>query len=144
VLAVPPASISGAGALPYHTNRLLSLLMTGPGTAVQCVAWHSVAQRSDLRLCKARRITATMPTFNHKRTGRTITVPPDQAHQYSDERRWTPVSNEPQSVQLRVPDGSVAEVLDWAGDDPDRRAAALAAEKAGKGRVTLIRALDQT
>jgi hypothetical protein len=46
-------------------------------------------------------------------------------------------------VQLRVPDGSVSEVLDWVGDDPDRRAAALAAEKAGKNRVTLIKALSQ-
>jgi hypothetical protein len=82
-------------------------------------------------------------TFKHRRTGRIVSVPDDQAHRYSDERRWTPVSAEPQAVQFQVPDGSVAEVLEWVGDDPDRRAAALAAEKAGKGRKTLIKALTK-
>jgi hypothetical protein len=83
-----------------------------------------------------------MPTFRRRRTGTVVTVPDDQAHRYSDERRWIPVSDEPRTVQLQVPDGSVAEVLEWVGDDPDRRAAALAAEKAGRGRVTLIKALS--
>lgn len=40
-----------------------------------------------------------------------------------------------------VPEGTVPEILEWAGDDPDRRAAALAAEKAGKRRRGILDAL---
>lgn len=41
---------------------------------------------------------------------------------------------------------TIADVLDWVGDDPDRRAAALAAEEArtdGPPRSTLIRNLSR-
>lgn len=41
-----------------------------------------------------------------------------------------------------VPDGKVDEVLDWAGDDPDRQRVALEAELEGKERVTVIEALE--
>ena len=37
---------------------------------------------------------------------------------------------------------TVAEVLEWAGDDAGRRAEALAAELAGKNRKSLVEALE--
>ena len=44
---------------------------------------------------------------------------------------------------VTVPDGSVADVLEWVGDDEDRRRAALAAElDADSPRKTLIAALQ--
>src|SRR5262245_54346419 len=41
-----------------------------------------------------------------------------------------------------VPDGTIAEVLDWVGDDPVRANAALHAEYAGQNRSTLITRLE--
>jgi hypothetical protein len=41
-----------------------------------------------------------------------------------------------------VPDGTVQEVLDWVGDDPDRAERALEAERLGDGRSTLISKLE--
>lgn len=41
-----------------------------------------------------------------------------------------------------VPDGTVGEVLDWVGDDPDRARQALEAERAGQNRSTLISELE--
>ena len=41
-----------------------------------------------------------------------------------------------------VPDGTVDEVLAWVGDDPDKAARALDAEKSGKDRSTLVEALE--
>ena len=75
-----------------------------------------------------------MPEFIHVRTGRTITVGEGIAARYRrDPRRW--------QEALDVPEGSVAEVLAWAGDDLARRGAALAAERAGKNRKGIIDAL---
>ncbi len=42
-----------------------------------------------------------------------------------------------------VPDGTVNDVLEWVGDDPERAVAALAFEQAGKVRVSLITALEE-
>lgn len=39
-----------------------------------------------------------------------------------------------------VPDGTVTEVLEWAGDDPDRQAAAVEAERQGKRRKGILQA----
>lgn len=44
--------------------------------------------------------------------------------------------------EFTVPDGSVAVVLEWVGDDEARKAAALEAERNGKNRTTLIDALS--
>ena len=44
---------------------------------------------------------------------------------------------------LEVPAGSVAEVLEWVGEDQERAAAALEAEKAGHERKTLIAKLEE-
>jgi hypothetical protein len=38
------------------------------------------------------------------------------------------VSDVAPTVSLEVPDGSISEILDWVGDDPDRAALALEAE----------------
>lgn len=43
--------------------------------------------------------------------------------------------------QTAVPAGTVPEILAWVGDDPDRRAAALAAEKVGLRRKGILDAL---
>lgn len=40
------------------------------------------------------------------------------------------------------PDGTVQDVLDWVGDDPDRARQALEAERAGQNRSTLISELE--
>ncbi len=48
----------------------------------------------------------------------------------------------PAPAPLSAPDGTVDEVVSWAGDDPDRRAAALSAEAArGTPRKGIVDAL---
>jgi hypothetical protein len=42
-----------------------------------------------------------------------------------------------------VPTGTIAEVLDWAGEDPARVQSALNAERAGQNRSTLITELER-
>lgn len=79
-----------------------------------------------------------MAKFYYSRTKKIVEVPDDQAHIY-DRRRWYHRLPDP----LGVPDGSVAQVLAWVGNNPDRRLAALEAERDGKGRVTLIAALSE-
>lgn len=71
-----------------------------------------------------------MAEFTHVRTGRIIEVGEGLAARYRGNNRW--------QETLAVPEGSVAEVLEWAGTDPGRRAAALAAERAGKKRKGII------
>ena len=41
-----------------------------------------------------------------------------------------------------VPTGSIAELLEWVGEDEERAAAALEAELAGHGRKTLVSKLE--
>lgn len=68
---------------------------------------------------------------------------------------WQVVNGKPTKVEIHVgltppevkpsldvPDGPVSVVIEWAGDDPARRSAALEAEKSGKGRKTVIEALS--
>lgn len=44
----------------------------------------------------------------------------------------------------QVPDGTAEKILDWVGDDPDRLARALAAERAAaKPRTTLVDQLEK-
>lgn len=44
----------------------------------------------------------------------------------------------------QVPDGTIAEVLDWVGDDSDRAVAALEAEEErDQSRTTLVAALEK-
>jgi len=86
-----------------------------------------------------------MPTFRDTRTGNLI-----EAHSrartvfFRQQDRYQEVQDEQAEafdLYTQVPDGTVAEVLDWAGDDPHRRQAALEAERAGKNRKTVIEAL---
>jgi hypothetical protein len=42
-----------------------------------------------------------------------------------------------------VPEGSVAEVLEWVGDSPLRASEALEAEQAGQQRTTLVEELEK-
>lgn len=88
-----------------------------------------------------------MPKFQHRRTGRLVEAKPAQVDAYlSDHGRWQLL--DPDSLPDladadydpagEVPDGSVAEILAWAGDDPARKEAALYAERQGKGRKTLL------
>lgn len=98
-----------------------------------------------------------MPTFRDTRTGNLIeahsrarTVFFRQQDRYIEVTAAPLVDAEEQDQQeyewwrewtFEVPEGTVAEVLDWAGDDPHRRQAALEAERAGKNRKTVIEAL---
>jgi hypothetical protein len=82
-----------------------------------------------------------MATFRDTRTGQLI-----EAHSrartiyFRQQSRYEEVGDHTEVEE--VPDGTVAEVLDWAGDDPDRRAAALDAERNGKQRKTVLEALS--
>jgi hypothetical protein len=61
-------------------------------------------------------------------------------------------TNEPELVEqvadpisdgdIEVPEGPAARVLEWVGDDRERASAALAAEKSGQARKTLIAKLE--
>lgn len=85
-----------------------------------------------------------MPTFQHRRTGRLVES--DDVARY-DNPRWQQVAggtttNAPApQPDLEVPTGTVADVLEWVGDDPDRANAALEAEEAGKRRKGILDAL---
>jgi len=88
-----------------------------------------------------------MPSFRHKRTGRIVEVPESDAFRFNN-YRYEVIDDQSQNVLAGVapvgdvPDGTVAEVLAWAGDDELRRFAALVAEKAGKKRKGIIDALS--
>lgn len=61
-----------------------------------------------------------------------------------DAGEWTPVEpTEPSGNGGEVPDGTVADVMAWVGDDPDRARQALDAEttKGDKARSTLVATL---
>lgn len=92
-----------------------------------------------------------MPTFQHKRTGRLVES--DDVGRY-DNPRWRRVAGEAQAAPaptedyadkvrkaLKPPDGTVADVLEWVGDNPDRANAALEVEEAGKRRKGVLDAL---
>jgi hypothetical protein len=74
--------------------------------------------------------------FYYGRTKRVVEIPDDQAHIYENRRHYQRLDD-----PITVPEGSVAAVLNWVGDDPARRRAALEAERRGKARVTLIERL---
>ena len=76
-----------------------------------------------------------MAEFLDTQTGRTIQASGARADYF----RQSPARFQEQGA---VPDGTIAEVLEWVGDDDGRRQAALDAEKAGKQRATLIEKLD--
>jgi hypothetical protein len=80
-----------------------------------------------------------MPRFKNRQTGREINVAPSQADRFAGQRRWEAIDDEHVG---EVPDGTIAEILAWANDSPERRQAALYAEKQGKERKTLIEALE--
>lgn len=74
-----------------------------------------------------------MHRFIHIRTGKVIETNEPRRYQNKRYRRMD---------SPKVPDGSVAAVLAWVGDDPERRQAALGAELVGKNRISLLRALS--
>jgi hypothetical protein len=47
-----------------------------------------------------------------------------------------------QEEKLEAPEGTVAEILDWVGEDVEKAKVALEAEKAGKKRKSLIEELE--
>lgn len=79
-----------------------------------------------------------MVRFWYSRTKKLVDIPDHLADRY-ESRRWYRRLDSP---TVSVPDGSVAEVIAWVGDDDRRRQAALNAERAGKNRTTLLRALS--
>jgi len=74
--------------------------------------------------------------FYYARTKKVVDIPEDRAHIYENRRHYQRLDD-----PITVPEGSVAEVLQWVGDDPARRRAALEAERRGKARMTLIEKL---
>lgn len=70
--------------------------------------------------------------LRHVRTGRIVDVKDKDAFRFPYPR-YVPVED-------AVPEGTVAEVLAWA-DTPERKAAALSAELAGKNRTLLLKGL---
>jgi hypothetical protein len=86
-----------------------------------------------------------MPKFQHQRTGRVVEASGARADAYyRDPARWAvlgdsePEDDDPGEPIGEVPDGTIAEILAWAGNDEARKEAALYAERQGKGRKTLI------
>ena len=84
-----------------------------------------------------------MAEFLDTQTGRTIQATGARADYF----RQSPARFQEQGRSVStddVPDGTIAEVLDWVGDDELRRVAALMAEQheSGKQRSTLIEKLD--
>lgn len=56
---------------------------------------------------------------------------------------WTAPTVQAEAQSGDVPEGTVADVLAWVGDDPDRARQALAAEQDGQQRSTLITRLEE-
>ena len=67
--------------------------------------------------------------LRHVRTGKILDVAEKDLHRYPAPR-YVP-------LEAAVPEGTVAEVLAWA-DTPERKAAALTAELAGKNRKGVL------
>jgi hypothetical protein len=74
--------------------------------------------------------------FYYERTHKVVDIPDELADEYEGRRWYRRIER-----KVEVPDGSVSVILEWAGDDPTRRQAAIEAEQAGKNRATLLRAL---
>lgn len=53
-----------------------------------------------------------------------------------------PTATVEQEDQLEVPKGTVSEILDWVGDDKERVELAIAAEKDGLHRKSLLASLE--
>ena len=92
-----------------------------------------------------------MPRFLDTRTGNEVNVEGHArvVHHRQRRDRFIELHDDEQASDFTdqisddaVPAGNVDEVLDWAGDDPDRRSRALAAELGGKQRKTVIEALS--
>lgn len=86
--------------------------------------------------------------YYYSRTKRIVDIPDDRTEEY-DRRRWYQRLPEGQHQPpgqpwepAEVPDGTVAEVLAWVGDDDLKRQSALTVEREGKQRATLLRALE--
>jgi len=61
----------------------------------------------------------------------------------TDENAEVASSDTEEAKALEVPAGSVSEVLAWVGEDQERAAAALEAEKTGHARKTLVAKLEE-
>lgn len=78
-----------------------------------------------------------MARFYYERTHKVVEIDDDIAEEYIGRKHYK-LLDAPQVV----PEGNIAEVLEWVGDDPKRRRLALEAEQAGKQRTTLLDALS--
>ena len=82
-----------------------------------------------------------MARFTDSRTGQTIeTNNPTRARAYR--RLAARYTEQADTVVDDVPDGTVPEILEWAGDDPDRRTRALETERRGKQRKGILDGLS--
>jgi hypothetical protein len=91
-----------------------------------------------------------MAKYYYQRTHKVVDIPDDLTDEY-DGRRWYQRLDAPKHQPpgqdwepAEVPDGTVAEVLEWVGDDDLRRQSALTVERAGKQRTTLLAALAES
>ena len=75
-----------------------------------------------------------MPDYRNTRNQRVITVADKDAFRFANSPNWELIQADP----FVVPVGTVAEILAWAGDDPERKLAARLAELAGKNRASLL------
>lgn len=69
--------------------------------------------------------------------------PPDEQSEEDEQDQEEPGSAEDQPSSEAVPEGTIPEIKEWVGADPDRAAAALEAEEAGQNRTTLIAWLEE-
>jgi hypothetical protein len=89
-----------------------------------------------------------MVKYFYSRTKKIVDIPDHLAEEY-DRRRWyqrlPDGQHQPPGQDWEpseVPNGTVAEVLAWVGDDDLRRQSALTVERDGKRRATLLKALE--
>lgn len=78
--------------------------------------------------------TGLIAKFYYSRTKRVVEIPDHLADAYEGRARYTRLDDP-------VPDGTVSEVLEWA-DSPERRRAALDAERRGKRRKGILDTLS--
>lgn len=78
------------------------------------------------------------------RRGETIEVADRIAERLCEQpRNWVDPDAPADAPADTAPEGTIADVLAWVGTDPVRAAAALAAERDGKGRKKLLDQLEQ-
>lgn len=83
------------------------------------------------------------PYAAKSKSSKKVEAPKPEETQIEDTNAARQVEESESTTTEEVPTGTVDEVLEWVGDDKDRAALALEAEKSGKNRKSLISELEE-